>query len=130
MFTNGKYILSDKTPVPEHDLMVWARWMEEADRQVASDVFGHVQVSTIFLGLDYQFGDGLPILFETMVFGGELDDCQWRYATWEDALAGHAKAVQLVQAAFDRRRRKQAVIGAAAFVLLLIAALAVRFLLR
>ena len=34
-----------------------------------------------------------PILFETMIFGGEHDQYQERYATREEAVEGHARAV-------------------------------------
>jgi hypothetical protein len=55
-----------------------------------------VRVLTIFLGLDYQFGDGPPLLFETMIFGGEHNEDQWRYSTWDEAEAGHDAAVAKV----------------------------------
>jgi hypothetical protein len=35
---------------------------------------GNIGISTVFLGLDHRhFGDGPPLLFETMVFGGSRD---------------------------------------------------------
>jgi hypothetical protein len=54
-------------------------------------------VSTVWLGLNHQFGAGPPLIFETMVFGskdgmGELD-CD-RYGTEAEALAGHAVMVE------------------------------------
>lgn len=97
----GHYILADdgKTPV-ECDLMTWARWFENrGSRVVKQDTVGDVKVSTVFLGLDHRFGvDGPPVLWETMIFGGEHDEDQWRYASYEAAVAGHAKAVELVSA--------------------------------
>jgi len=36
-------------------------------------------------------------LFETMIFGGEHDQYQVRYSTWDDALNGHQFAVNLAQ---------------------------------
>ena len=57
--------------------------------------------STVFLGLDHRFiDDGPPLLFETMIFGGDGDKDQWRCSTWEQAEAQHRRAVELV-----RRRR-------------------------
>jgi hypothetical protein len=50
-------------------------------------------VSTVFTGLDHQWRDGDPLLFETMIFGGPLDQEQDRYSTWEQAERGHADAV-------------------------------------
>ena len=89
------YILEGKTPVP-CDLMAWARWLESRkDRHVADETRDKVRVSTVFLGLDHQFGDGPPLLFETMIFGGEHDQYQDRCSTWDEAEAMHAKACAL-----------------------------------
>src|SRR4051812_15869220 len=47
-------------------------------------------VSTIWLGIDHSFGDGPPLIFETMVFGpGNVDNERRLYATEQEALAGH-----------------------------------------
>jgi hypothetical protein len=51
------------------------------------------QISTVFLALDHNWGEGPPVLFETMIFGGPLDQFQWRYCTWEEAEEGHKKAL-------------------------------------
>ncbi len=89
------YILDGKEP-KNADLMEWARWFETADRHVAKTaVSDEINVSTVFLGLDHSFGDGPPLLFETMIFGGEHDQYQDRYETWKQAETGHEKAVAL-----------------------------------
>lgn len=107
------YILNGKTPVREPDLLKWGKWLELHDRHVAKTLFGEYQVSTVFLGLDHRhFGEGPPILFETMVFKGpvptigeifsgkdldhQFSDLQERYSTWEEAEAGHRKIVAKV----------------------------------
>lgn len=93
----NKYILNGKTPVIENDLMRWAHWFEKADRTVkVTRLPGDVKVSTVFLGMDHGFLNDKPMLFETMIFGGEHDEYQERYATWEEAENGHDEAVQLV----------------------------------
>lgn len=81
--------------VEEPDLMTWAKWFETADRKVRLDVIGDVTVSTVFLSLDHSFGDGPPVLFETMIFGGPHDQYQERYCTWDEAVAGHEMAFKL-----------------------------------
>jgi hypothetical protein len=64
-------------------------------RQVARDEVGEQSVSTVFLGIDHSFSDdGPPIIFETMIFGGPFDEYQWRYATWDEAAAGHKRLVK------------------------------------
>ncbi|MCX4232111.1 hypothetical protein [Streptomyces ortus] len=57
-------------------------------------------VSTVWLGLDHNYGDGPPLLFETMVFGEGSwaeQDCQ-RYSTELEARIGHTEMVALVAA--------------------------------
>jgi len=44
---------------------------------------------------------GPPILFETMIFGGEHDMWQDRYATIEQARRGHQRVVENLRAGRD-----------------------------
>jgi hypothetical protein len=76
------YILDGQMVRPV-DVRRWAKWFETADRIVREDRINGVRVSTVFLGLDA--GCGSPELFETMVFGGMLDQRTWRAATWAQA---------------------------------------------
>src|SRR5439155_18615507 len=73
---NEKYILNEAgNPVAEPDLQKWGEWLQTSPaRHVGDDTIGPSRVSTVFLGLDHQFGEGQPILWETMVFGGPLKD--------------------------------------------------------
>lgn len=57
-----------------------------------------VRVSTVFLGIDHSFGGNVPILFETMIFGGSQDGYQERCGNYDDAIVMHAKACKV---AFD-----------------------------
>lgn len=97
-----KFILDEHhRAIPCADLMEWARWFEAADRRVARDEVGDVEVSTVFLGLDHSHGRGAPMLFETMTFGGGPRTDEWcsRYSTWDEALAGHGEVVRAVRIA-------------------------------
>ena len=93
-----KYILDENgEPQSEPDLMKWAEWMERDDRVLRKTDVGESRISTVFLGLDHRFGDdGPPLLFETMVFGGTLDQKQDRYATRQEAMRGHDSMVSRV----------------------------------
>ena len=91
-----KYILNGKLPVKCDDVIEWADWLEKSNRHVCLTEKDGVKVSTVFLGIDYSFEDNLPLLFETMVFGGKHDEDLWRYSTWEEAEKGHADALKLV----------------------------------
>ena len=95
---SDKYILNDKgEPIPCYDLMAWARWFEESRHQriVKQEVIGQSKVSTVFLSLDHSWGADDPVLWETMVFGGPLDQEQDRCSgNREQAEAMHAKMVE------------------------------------
>ena len=94
---SGKYVLDAAgNPKPEPDLMAWSKWFEKGDRVVAKTSVGEAEVSTVFLGLDHSFGGSAPLLYETMVFGGPFDGEQERYATKDQAQAGHAEWVAKV----------------------------------
>lgn len=96
--TNGRYILDDSgEPVEEPDLLKWARWFGNPDnRTVVQHSYDDVRVSTVFLGLDHQFGDGPPVLWETMIFGGQHDGYCERYSSYEETVDGHLKACGMV----------------------------------
>ena len=91
------------------DLMKWARWLEnhKFESQLVDTIAG-IRVSTVFLGLDHQFGKGEPILWETMIFnddeahtikfGGRDMKCapdlgQWRFSYKEEAYDFHRHKV-------------------------------------
>jgi len=93
----GYYILDGKEPVEIFDVMTWAVQIGMTDRIVKQTTLGQTRVSTVFLGIDYQFGEGPPLLFETMVFGGEHNGDQWRYSTWDEAETGHETAVAICE---------------------------------
>lgn len=79
-------------------------------KRVAEDTIGPYWVSTVWIGIDMGFmRGGPPIIFETMVFahtttdsklGPPTDYCD-RYATEEQALAGHEAICTLIRATID-----------------------------
>lgn len=97
------YILLPDHSVKEVTLEEWAGSMEWGNRHVGDDTIMHgeipIRISTVFLWLDHRFGDGLPLLFETMIFGWPFDEDEYqeRYTTWEEAEAWHQKAIQVAQ---------------------------------
>jgi hypothetical protein len=68
---------------------------------IQQDYVGDIFVSTVFLGFDHRFfsdeEDTKPVLFETMIFGGEYNQFQKRYTTYEDALVNHNIMLQKVK---------------------------------
>jgi len=93
------YTMVGHTPVPADDIMVWAEWMEahQMDRIVKKTQIGQVEVSTIFLGVDSSMWEGVPLLFETMIFGGKHNLYNLKASSWDNALADHEDAVKLVK---------------------------------
>ena len=64
-----------------------------------------MEVSTVFLGLDHNsYCGGPPAIFETMVFGGEYDEYQERYSTWDEAELGHKEIVERLKGGFAPTR--------------------------
>jgi hypothetical protein len=78
-----------------------AEEVEWSNRWQLRDAVGDAVVSTVFIALDHAFGDGPPVLFETLIFGGPLADEGERYCTKAEAEAGHAKWIQRVKEAGD-----------------------------
>lgn len=90
------YLLDGKEPRQVDNLIEWAVMFQSQNRTVQVTKVRDIIVSTIFLGIDYSFGEGEPILFETMIFGGEHDQSQWRYSTWDEAKKGHFEAIKQI----------------------------------
>ena len=84
-----------KSTITEHGEWIEANPEKKAVKQ---EHVGDIWVSTVFLGLDHAWPkDGItPVLWETMIFGGEHDQYQDRYTSYEDALEGHKKALTLI----------------------------------
>ena len=86
------------------DMMLWGQLHSDpVYKRVAESHVGPLWVSTVWLGLDHSFGDGPPLIFETMVFATDGTDIDWseqiceRYSTEEEALAGHQAVVESLQ---------------------------------
>ncbi len=96
---NGSYRLNEDHTVSTISSMEEFGSEYKRERHVGHDTIGASRISTVFLVLDHGWGEGLPVLFETMVFGGPLDRELDRYCTWDEAVAGHASMIERVKAA-------------------------------
>lgn len=99
-FHNDKF-RRDGTPYPPgtKGLLEWEKDIGDPKKKIVKQetLTNGKWVSTVWLGLDHQFGEGKPLIFETMVFPekgnySELDVD--RYYTEEEALKGHKKMVK------------------------------------
>lgn len=86
------YVLEGRSYRAARNMNDYAEGMDR-NRRVARDELGDCRVSTVFLGLDHGDGDGPPLVFETMVFGGPFDQWCDRCSTYDEAEAQHARAV-------------------------------------
>ena len=96
------YVLVNKKVVPCKSLLAWGEFMEGADRVVKKSHVDGVEISTVFLGVDHAFMGGPPLFFETMIFGGEFNEEQYRCSTWEQAEKQHKVAHYKVLAMSDQ----------------------------
>lgn len=119
--------------IPERNSMKWAEWMlNPGNRCVARTELAGCTVSTIFLGIDCNFGNEMPVLFETMVFQNEFSSmedaeklqpiefvgggsdwvasslwgCLRRYSLKGDAIRGHQEAVAGLEKQFGQMQEK------------------------
>jgi hypothetical protein len=67
--------------------------------RIGLDQVGDAKVSTVWLGLNHEYLPGRPpLIFETMIFGGEHGGYCARYSTEAAAVAGHAAVVAALTA--------------------------------
>jgi hypothetical protein len=94
----GDYFDWDGNPIT---LWEWAA-LHDQERHVGNTQVGPYWVSTVYLGLNHNWGDGPILIYETMVFRcnrlnpedglGDEQDME-RYTTREQAEHGHAEMV-------------------------------------
>jgi len=106
---SGMYWKLDGKKLVSCNVFEWSQALA-GDRHVGNDMIYGCHVSTVFLGMDhgsiFSSGERRPILFETMIFGEwkhkewyeKRDDYEYqeRYCTWDEAAAGHTRAVNMV----------------------------------
>lgn len=93
------YNLINKLPVPVEDIVDWD--VELKDRIIKQETIQDIFISTVFLGIDHAVF-GKPILFETMIFGGELNEYQTRCCTYDEAEEMHQDAVEKVKLTINK----------------------------
>ena len=92
------YILDKNNKPVKSTIVDCGEWLNKNPERkaVKQEHIGDVFISTVFLGLDHAWDSDIPVLWETMIFGGEHDQYQDRYTSVEDALEGHQIALNLV----------------------------------
>ncbi len=92
------YLLGeDKTPVKTTYEEIVRLGAKPNGLPIEKTQIDNIFISSVFLGFDHSFCEGEPpILFETMIFGGEFDGYQTRYTSYDDCVKGHQKAIEMV----------------------------------
>lgn len=99
----GTYKLDENKNAIPCSVEEWARQIEEMrknkTKHVAYESIGHIDISTVWLGLSHQWMPrAKPLIFETMVFNKSGHDiyCE-RHSTWQEAEEGHKQAIEWVK---------------------------------
>lgn len=95
-----------KTGLPKASTLFEHTWFQDylgyrvlKAYQIANELL----VSTVNLGVNLNFlNPQQPLIFETMVFGGEMDSKQWRYSTRDEALKSHDDIVTMVKHSLEQ----------------------------
>jgi len=88
-------------PVPKSGA---AQFSDKDARRVAYTEIGDINVSTVFLGMNHRtMGPGEPLLFETMIFGGDMDGELERCSTYAQAEEMHQRICDMVTATVRKK---------------------------
>lgn len=97
------YILDENNQPKKTGMYEYYDWKESLPEETQTGMGvqidrterGGVSVSTVYLGLDHGWMQPAPVLWETMVFGGEHDRHCERWMSHEDAVNGHKKVCEV-----------------------------------
>ena len=100
---DGRPMYFDKAGEPV-TFFEWAELREEPGyRRIGfTEVCEGVEVSTVWLGMNHNWYDGPPIIFETLVFSDDTGTECYRYSTEAQAVAGHDRVVAELRAQVPR----------------------------
>lgn len=91
---NIYYKLDKEKNVVPCTLEEWGKMFEKNRTVKLTKLENGTLVSTVFLGIDHNFGEGDPLVFESMVFSLEKEKLdQIRYSTYKEAEEGHIRLV-------------------------------------
>ena len=98
------YILNEKNKPIAATLSSYSQWSHEYPKKriVKQENVGELYVSTVFLGMNRDYDEEKPILWETMIFSRNEyvennNEYKTRYTSYEDALIGHETALEFAR---------------------------------
>ena len=94
----GLYYKRDGTLYKEPNAVLkWGKDHQNRDIKIVKqeELENGYFISTVWLGIDHRFGEGKPLIFETMVFPPDSyqDQDMEHYSTEKEAIKGHKKMV-------------------------------------
>jgi hypothetical protein len=98
-------LMDDRVSVREVDGLSWAQWFLGAGdhRLVAVGFVAGATISTQFIGVSFQV-QGPPLLWQTIIIGGDRNGYQRSYASLEAARVGHQELIEQLKSAQAHRR--------------------------
>lgn len=99
------YKLDENKQTVPCDLAEWSNMVEDPEGRHVDwiEIDGH-NISTVFLGLDYNYFGDRPLIFETMIFGKDGDAIYMtRASTWDEAKEQHEKAKEWLFKNIEKR---------------------------
>lgn len=83
---------------PAQDVVEWGLWFNESEdeRRIGFYENDRVEVSTVFIGINLNYRQGQPLLYETLVRWDNGQEETYRYSTRREAEVGHQAIVELV----------------------------------
>ena len=93
------YTLNDQNEPESATTEQWIEWCKKypCRKVVGRTKIGETFISTVFLGLDHDWGGGRPVLWETMIFSKDANNQYMdRYTSLDQAVFGHEKTVRAV----------------------------------
>jgi hypothetical protein len=93
------------------NIFKWGQGMASFDPLLADDYMEEVRVTTIFLGMDNSNSDGPPLLFETIITGGWLDQFRIRCTTYEEAEIMHRMVLSMAKREQENNHQAMEIAG-------------------
>ena len=93
----NNYILDDNMLPQQATLKEYYRWKDSLPKGMQTGIGFQVLgtkcqdgkfASTVYLGVNHAYGDVAPVLWETMIFGDDDEECE-RYSSHMQAMIGH-----------------------------------------
>jgi len=105
------YILENGVVTEEPDMNRWMIWCAKNESHVNLTKVAEYTISTIFLGIDHNFSsEGPPVVFETMLFGENLNEKMVRTSTLKEAKQCHRDAVDFVTVKIEATSKAKKII--------------------